>query len=231
MTLSAGVGTERYTTFLDVENQVKPWLRFLKVDTSYDEVLTIITEGVCTAAQRFLGTPIAPMLYGPDDGLGKFDGGAGLYSGYIMLPRTPVLQVISVIEYQGNNPVTLTEIVNPGIPNVANNPTPGDGYQVSYRTGRLTRVLGGIWNRPFFPGSNNIWVTWVAGYNPIPTDIIMSMLNWIGNIFKNGFEASAIRPPGPGEGSDPSSTTKGIWLGIPNDVKTVLQSYLAPGIA
>jgi hypothetical protein len=211
--------------------QVKPWLRFLKIDTSFDEILTIITAGCCTEVQRFIGAPIAPMVYGPDDGLGKFDGAASMNSGYIMLPRTPVLEVVSVIEYQGNNPVQLTEIVNPGQANVPNNPYPADGYQVSYRTGRLTRVLGGIWNRPFYPGSNNIWVTWVAGYNPIPADILMCTLNWIGHIFKNGFEASAARPPAPGEEFGAESASRGLWLGIPNDVKAVLQTYLAPGVA
>jgi hypothetical protein len=231
MTSSAGVGTERYTCYLSIEDQVKPWLRFLRVNTSFDEALTIITEGCCTAVQRFLGAPIAPILYSPDDGLGKFDGAAGLYSGYIMLPRTPVLQVVSVIEYQGNNPVQLAEIVNPGAPSEPNNPYPLDGFQTNYRTGRITRVLGGIWNRPFYPGSNNIWVTWLAGYNPIPTDIVMVTLNWIGRIFKQGFEASAIRPPAPGEEGGGGGEAKGLWLGIPGDVKALLQTYLAPGVA
>ena len=218
------LGTETYASFLDVEDQVKPWLQFVSGQTSTirDEALNLITDAVCTEVQRYLGRPIAPTTFGPADGIGKFDGSGSLNSGYILLPRVPVISVTSVIEYQGNNPVTLVE-VDPSTGN-----TGGDGYQLEYRTGRITRVLGGIWNRPFYPGSNNVWITWVAGYNPIPRDIIWATLEWVAHVFRNTQQNNWQDPRGTSDIEDLG--TSGLWVGVPNRVTAALDSYQRIGI-
>jgi hypothetical protein len=216
-------GTHGYATYLDVEEQVKPWLQWAGVDTSHDFAMNLITDAVCTEAQRFIGGPIPATQFGPEDGLGKFDGGGGLNSGYIMLPRRPVVRVVSVVEYQGSNPVELSEI-DPA--------TGGDGYQVNYRTARLTRVLGGIWNRPFYPGSNNVWVTWEAGFNPIPNDMIWATLDWVGHVYRNSQQAVTNRPGiGPSDEAEPATMTAPLWAGVPNRVIQVFQSYQKVGVA
>lgn len=222
--MTAALGSETFPTYVDVDEQVKPFLQFggTNVDTAHDQVLNMITDAVCTEAARLAGGPIAETAYGPADGLGRFDGAAGLNSGYIMLPRTPVIAVDSVVEYQGNNPVTLTEV------------TPasgGDGYQLNYRTGRLTRVLGGLWNRPFYPGSNNVWVTWRAGRNPIPADIVQATVEWIAAVFRNTQQVGTAKPgAGPAQEFDPSTSTGLLYLGIPNRITRVLASYSGVGV-
>lgn len=227
--MTAALGSETFPTFLDVQEQVKPWLEYKGVDYSQDEVLNLIVDGVCTEAQRQAGGPIAPKQYGPNDGLGKFDGSGGLNSGYIMLPRTRVIQVEEVIEYQGQAAVTLTEIVDPA--GITGNVGITDGYQVNYRTGRVTRVLGGIWNRPFYPGSNNVWITWTAGYNPIPQDMIMAALEWIAAVFHNTQAALTARPGvSPSQEYDPSTSPSPLYWGVPNRIVQVFQSYRRLGI-
>ena len=86
---------EKYANFLDLDTMVKPWLHILISDPSQDFILSTITRAISTRMQQFIGSPIAPQIYGPDDGHGKFDGGGGLFSSYIMLPKTPILKVIS----------------------------------------------------------------------------------------------------------------------------------------
>jgi hypothetical protein len=225
MTTPTPLGTEYFSTYVDVELEVKPWLQMQGLratSTERDFALQIITDAICTEVQRFTGRMIGPQTFGPADGIGKFDGSGGLFSGYIMLPRTPVIEIVSVIEYQGDTPVTLVE-VDPSTGN-----TGGDGYQIEYRTGRLTRVLGGVWNRPFYPGSNNVWVTWVAGFNPIPPDIRWATLEWIAHVYRN--TQQSVRSSSRGGGDVEESAMAGLWVGMPNRIANVLESYLRIGI-
>ena len=222
------LGTQTYQSYLDVQEQVKPWLQFsgISLSSTTDFILQLIVDSVCTQAQRFIGGPIASTQYGPGTGIGKFDGSGGLYSGYIVLPRRPIVKVTSVVEYQGDRPVQLYE-VDPQ----AWTPPTQTGYQVDYRDGTITRVLGRVWNRPFYPGSNNVWVTWYAGYNPIPADIIRASLEWCAHIYRNTEQVvgNNLRGVGPGDEYEPA-TLAGLWAGIPDRVADVLESYVQPGI-
>jgi len=223
------LGTETWPVWLDRDNQVKPVMQWQGIDTSHDEVLELIIAGVCTRAAKLRGGPIGETEFGPADGLGKFDGSGGMNSGFIMLPRTPVIEVVEVVEYQGNAPVTLTEITNP-----AGTGTSGatDGYQVNYRTGRLTRVMGGIWNRPFYPGSNNVWVTWKAGYNPIPPDWIQAALEWVAFVYRNTQEVvTSNRGVSLGSEYDASDSGSDIFYrGVPNRITSVFSTNSKVGI-
>ena len=219
--------TDKYSNFLDLETMVKPWLFIDPDDTSMDFVLATITNGISVRMQSFIGSPIAPKVYGPDDGIGKFDGGNGLYASYIMLPKTPVLKVIDVTEYWNQTPMTLVEISEPG---GSGSPPVTDGYQVNYRTGRLTRILGGIWPRPWMPGSQNVWVTWLAGYNPIPGDIMEVALDWVKESFVKGFQSNVSRGPQIPGSSGGGSPEEAAYKGMPYYVEGVLQTYLQPSI-
>jgi hypothetical protein len=208
---------------LDRDAQVKPWLQFAGTDTTHDAILDVIIAGVCARAAKLHGGPILPTTYGPDDGLGKFDGSGGLNSGYIMLPRRPVIQVVEVVEYQGQSPVVLPEVTDPF--------TGADGFQVNYRSGRITRVLGGLWNRPFYPGSNNVWITWVAGYNPIDPDWIQAALEWVAFVFRNTQQTlSAKAGLSLSQEYDPSDATDILYRGVPARITSVFTSNSAIGI-
>ena len=221
------LGTLNYHSYLDVDTLVKPWLRMTPTNTSYDTVLNLIAESVCVQAQRFIGGPLAPYLFTPDDGIGKFDGAASLNSGYIVLPYVPVIQIVSVTEYQGDSPVTLYEVDPGGVVGAQGN---YDGYQINYKTGLITRVLGGVWNRPFFPGSNNVHISWIAGYNPIPADIIRVSLQWVAHIFRNEYQQSVAQSPTPIQEYEPSESGSDAFSGMPYAVRSVLQSYMDPGV-
>jgi hypothetical protein len=195
----ANLGTETFATYLDMTQEVMPWLRFNGIQTSEEFALQLIIDAVCTEVQKFIGGPVPATTFGPADGLGKFDGAAGMNSGYIMLPRRPVVEIISVIDY---------------------------------RTGRLTRVLGGIWNRPFYPGSNNVWVTWQAGYNPVPADIRWATLDWVAHVYRNTQQQTGLRVNAglnPGDEYE-AGTTKGLWVGVPDRVINTLETYQQVGI-
>lgn len=233
--MSGVLGSETYPVWLDRDLMVKPWLGFpsTSTDTSHDQVLDVIIAGVCTRAAKLRGGPIAPTTYGPDDGLGKFDGDGGLLSGYIVLPRTPVIEVVQVIEWTGQQAVYLPEITDPSGAGAGTPTDPGgsDGYQVNYRTGRLTRVLGGVWNRPFMPGSNNIWVEWVAGYNPIPADWIEAALEWVGFIYRNLQEVvTSNRGVTPMDEYDAATGNDIMYRGVPNRITGVFSENAKVGI-
>lgn len=218
--MTTPLGTQTYQTYLDLEEEVKPWLQKAPTDTSGDANLQLLTDMACVQIQNYIGQPIAATRYGPDDGIGKFDGSGGLYSGYIMLPKCPVISVESVIEWQGSNPVTLEQI-DPA--------TGGDGYQINYLTGRLTRVLGGVWNRPFIPGSNSVWVTWTAGYNPIPADIRVATLELVKHWWTNT-QQQAGGNRGGGNGEYDAMVQAGLWAGVPDRLIALLSPYVRIGI-
>ena len=228
--------SQTYPTYLDVDEQVVPWLQFqgLTLTTQTKAVLQLITDSVCTQAQRFIGGPIGPTQYSPTTGIGMFDGSAGLLSGYIMLPRYPVVTITKLVEYRGGTGVELYEVkpTGTGTPTTTREGTqPGTGFQCNYRTGRLTRVLGGIWNRPWYPGSNNIWVTWTAGYNPIPSDIVRASLEWVAHIYRNTQQARSnggVR--GNGAGQYEPADLPGLWAGMPNRVADTLKTYVHVGV-
>lgn len=222
------LGTQTYQTYIDVQEQLKPWMQFsgITLSKTADMILQLIADSVCTQAQRYIGGPIAPTPYGPGTGIGKFDGSGGLYSGYIVLPRRPIVKITRVVEYQGSVPVTLVE-VDPQ----TGTPATQTGYQIDYRDGTLTRVLGRVWNRPFYPGSNNVWVWWTAGYNPVPADIIRATLEWAAHIYRNTQEVVGGGPKAVVAADEyEPATMAGLWAGIPDRVADVLESYVQPGI-
>jgi hypothetical protein len=169
---------------------------------------------------NYIGRPVGATQYDR-----RFDGWASWQGAYIMLPYYPVLEVISVVEYWGiSGPHTLVE---------STPTTQVDGFQCVYPTGRLNRVFPGNVQKPWFPGSRNIEVVWVAGFNPVPADIKVATLELIAHWYRNT-QLQSARPnnalPSSNE-YEPASTGVGLWQGVPYRVTSLLAPYLSIGMA
>jgi hypothetical protein len=175
----------------------------------------------CTWTQSYLSRPIAPTTF-----FRRFSGWSNFTGAYITLPYYPVLEMVSVVEYWGLNGPQVLQIQTP------ENQAPGPQvYQVDWLQGYLIRTFSGLIQRPWFPGSNNIEVTWVAGYDPIPPDIKIATLELIAYWWRSTQQASRSRAVGAagsaGFGSDEHNP---LWPGIPNRVTTLLETYLQFGV-
>ena len=206
-------------TYLDLVADVKPWLQIPATSTLRDANITLITEMACSWVAGYTGRSIGATTHDR-----RFDGWASWQGAYIMLPFYPVLEIVSMTEYWG--------IAGPHVL-VESTPTlQVDGFQCVYPTGRLNRVFPGNVQKPFFPGSRNIEVVWVAGYNPIPADIKMATLELIAHWYRNtqlmgakiGNAISAQNE------FEPASTAGGLWQGVPYRVTALLQPYLSIGM-
>src|SRR5271167_3075670 len=96
----------QWTTYLDVQNDVMPWLQFGVVPEAAVEVkLQSITNMACQWAQGYLNKPIAPTKF-----FRRFSGWTGFNGAYLCLPYYPVIEVESCVEYWGTSgPHILTE--------------------------------------------------------------------------------------------------------------------------
>lgn len=203
-----------YGTFLDIQSEVKTWLQIPSGDTSRDANIQLITDMACQWVQNWLGRPIAPQQYDR-----RFDGWSGLNGAYLELPWYPVLEIVSVTEYWGiAGPHTLVE----------STPTNQvDGWQCVYQTGRMTRVFPGNVQKPWFPGSRNVEIVWVAGYNPVPGDVRVATLEMIAHWWRNTQQAGG-RPSGnivPASEFEPATDT-GTFYGVPDRTVALLSPYM-----
>jgi hypothetical protein len=207
--------SENWASFLDVADDVKPFLQIPSTDVSRDQTLQMVTDGVCDWVQRELGRPIGPTRFDR-----RFDGGTGWNGAHIMLPYYPVLEIVSCVEYWGvSGPHNLLE----------QTPTNQvDGFTCSYLTGRLTRVFPGLVQKPWFPGARNVEVTWVAGYNPVPPGLRLGMLEVIAWYWRNTQQSSRSFKP-TGEYDQP--VTQEFWASVlPAMAKPFLDSFLQVGL-
>lgn len=208
-----------WQNYVDLTDDVQPWLRL--DDTTFNAGLSnlqLITSMACDTIQNKLGRPIPPTSY-----TYRFDGWATWTGAYIELPYYPVLEITSVIEYWGvSGPHVLDESF----------PTDQiDGWQCEYPVGRLIRVFPGNVQKPWFPGSRNVEVSWTAGYNPIPGRYRMATLELIKHWWTNTQQAPELPMPGGGTGSqyDPPNTS-GVFAGIPYHVAALLDDDIQVGI-
>lgn len=204
--------------YLDLQDDVKPYLQFSVLDSQRDMVLQATTDAACSWIQRYLGRPIAPTWF-----FRRFSGWSRFTGSIITLPYYPILQIQSVVEYWGaNGPHTLT-LQTP------ENQTGNDMYQVDALTGLLTRTFMGLIQRPWFPGNNNIEVTWQAGYNPVPAEVRLATLELIAYWWRNTQQASrsTIQP----RGADyDTMTSNDLWPAVPNRITTWLQPFVQVGL-
>jgi hypothetical protein len=212
--------TPQWQNFLDLANDVKPYLQFGGVSVSETEnsQLQETIDMCCQWVQTYLGRPIAPTEFWR-----RFSGWTGMNGSSVMLPYYPVLEVKKVIEYWGSSgPHELTE----------QTPASQGGqevFQLEPLTGRLIRTFTGLIQRPWFPGSRNIEVTWVAGYNPVPTTVRRATLELIAHWWRNTQQASRSGPMP--QGYDPEvAAVAGMWAGVPNRVVNLLSPFEQQGI-
>jgi hypothetical protein len=199
-------GSNRYATYIDL-TEAKDWLRFVAGSpTTYDSNLQRIIDMACTQIQTHIGRPVAPLTV-----VERHDGWSGEY---IMLSQSPFLSLNYCHEWQSSG-----GLVNLPESTPAN---PVDGIQIDYSTGRLMRTFAGYsWPRPFFPGSRNIEVSYVAGFNPIPPDIWMATVELIAHWW-NMSQVGRGSARGQQSGED---ATDGLWQGMPNRIVNLINPY------
>lgn len=208
--------------FLTVNDDVLPWLQMTTSDipagSSLAGNMQLITSMACDWVQDYLGRPVAPTTFDR-----RFDGWSGWNGAYLELPYYPVLEITSVIEYWGvSGPHDLVE----------STPTAQvDGWQCEYLTGRLIRVFPGNVQKPWFPGSRNVEVVWVAGYNPVPPTIRTATLELVAHWWANTQQQSALRLPGEtvSDEFEPAETS-GPFAGVPLRIIDLLSPKSQIGI-
>ena len=207
--------SQTWTTYVELDD-VKAWLQFpANAGTAYDVNLQLVVDMACNWIQDEINRPVAPTTFTE-----RHDGWSG---DTIMLHYSPVLEIVEATEYQstgGPNPLPVS---------TPNNPV--DGIQLNNLTGRIMRTFAGYsWPRPFFPGSRNIEVTYVAGYNPVPPSIRMATYELIKYWWANTQQASrniitAVEYDPQAPDTDP------LWAGVPYRVSMLIAPYRLDVIA
>jgi hypothetical protein len=210
-----GLGTIKFNAPYVTVSEAKLYMHWdRQAPTDRDEILRRTIGACCTRMQHFLNRPVAPTPI-----IERKDGWGGEY---VILRYSPVVKLVSCKEWQSSGGfVDLPE---------STPESPVDGVQVNYLEGWIMRTFSGYsWPRPFFPGSRNIEITYVAGYNPIPDDIWMGTMELIAHWWHNTQEAggAGAKPNAYGGGGG----DKGPWPGIPFRVMEMVDDYRLPSIA
>ena len=215
MSLIEIAASQQWFNYLDLEEDVKPYLQYPQSDTGRDVTLQLVVDFVCQESQRIMGKPVPPTEF-----FRRFDGWSGWNGAYIELPYYPVLEVQRVVEWWGiSGPHYLTE-------SLPENQI--DGFQCEYQTGRLIRVFPGLVQKPWFPGSRNLEVTWTAGYNPIPATFKVPALEIIKEWWQATQQASSSAPTPAGmEAMDQMTDT---YPGLPRRVRATFSSQSQVGM-
>lgn len=213
-------GVTPWTDYLDVTTDVLPWLQITAgdLDQNLATNLQAVTSMVCTRVQQELGQPIAPTSL-----FRRFDGWSGWNGAYIELPYYPVIGVDLVTEWWGRSgPHTLEE-------STPDNQV--DGYQIDQMTGRLTRVFVGNVQKPWFPGSRNIEVTWLAGYASVPMDVKVASLEWIQAWWRTKQQQSAITNASVGyDETEVAAHEIDMFAGMPDSIRSIISARAQVGI-
>jgi len=203
-------GSVQWTTYLDMP-EVLQWLQFTSAPipgSNESNLLQRLIDSACCIAQDIAGRPLAPTTF-----YERHDGWSGEY---IQLHYSPVIQVLQCQEFQSTGGfIQLTE---------STPQNPGEGIQIDYRTGQIMRTFAGYsWPRPFYPGSRNIEVTYVAGYDPVPHNVWMATVNLVAYWWRNWYQASRTFTKTPA-GSNQQATVE-LWPGVPDEIAEVFESY------
>lgn len=173
--------TPQFASYLDVQNDVRPWLEMgTTPEPKIDTKLQLVTSAICRRVQDYLGKPVAKTEF-----FQRLSGWPGNNGAVLMLPYYPVLEVLRVVEFRGTaGPYVLTEQTP------ENNAGNSETFQIEPLSGTLIRTFIANMQRPWFPGSKNIEVTWTAGYNPVPPDIKIATLEYIKKFWDSTQQAS-----------------------------------------
>lgn len=226
--------TPQWQSFLDLEEDVKPWLQFYGIQLSpqQETQLQSITMMVCVWLQNYLARPIAPTKFKR-----LFSGWSGLNGSYLSLPYYPVIAVEKLGPPGNpaeNSAVMVNEVWGTSGPHILAEETPesqggSENFQLDPLRGLIIRSFQGLVQRPFFPGSRNIEVIWWAGYDPVQEDIKMAAKELIAHWWRNTQQATRTFAL-PGSEFGDSSTIGALWVGMPNRVKDLLLPYSQVGL-
>ena len=204
------VQTQSSATFLDII-EVSEWLQFPTPPTgSQAAMLQRVIDMACSWCTTYLNRPIAPTQY-----FERHDGWSG---DTIMLRHYPFVQLINAIEWQSSGgPVQLLE---------STPANPIDGIQINYATSQLTRTFAGYsWPRPFFPGSRNVEIVYLAGFSPIPPEIWIGAAELVGYWWKNTQQASRTIQRASEYDQVQETSNDGLWEGVPYRITGLLDQY------
>ena len=197
---------------------VKAYLRLPTTDTSYDAELTNLLYVATDQIESYCNRPIVPKAMPTE----YHDGWSG---DTIMLLYRPVVSVQSVTEYWSTGGAHVLSEVSAS--------SPGDGYQLEARTGRMIRSFDGIWPKPWFPGSRNVVVDYTAGYSAMPPLLWQAARELVAHIFQQGEQMSPVAIPkfSGNEGAEAIDEKPGMWSGIPYRIEVKLKRYVRHAIA
>lgn len=217
MSVNSNALSIQWGPLVDLVNDVKPFLQVPSTDTSKDVILQRLIDGISSWVQRECGKPLSKSRF-------TWKTGTNGTTSVIMLPYYPVLEIVSCTEYWG---ISGPHVLSESVPTAQR-----DGFQVDYTTGALTRVFQGLVQKPWFPGSDNIWVTWDAGFNPVPPDASLMVLEAIKWYWDNTQQKSRNRPPGPNDQwQAPAPTTADFWGSVlPALMKPLTDQFISVGI-
>lgn len=170
-------------------------------------------DSACSTAQRGANRPFGPVEFRE-----RHDGWSGEY---IQLHYSPFLGLVKGTEYQSTGgPVNLLEAA----------PSSGiDGIQIDYGTSKIMRTFDGTWPKPFFPGSRNIEITYLAGFNPVPPDVWDATVDLIAYKWRMTQESTRWFSSG-GADEYGGQQTSPLYPGIPNRIAEVFDAYRIPTI-
>lgn len=215
-------GYVEWKDYLDVTVDVLPWLQMSPADVgspmSYLATnLAGITSMVCTRVQQELGQPIAPTQF-----TRRFDGWSSWQGAYIELPYYPVISIDTVTEYQGSSGAIVLQESTP--------PAQTDGFQIDPLVGRLTRVFPGNVQKPWYPGSRNVEVTWTAGFANTPPDLKIASLEWVAAWWRNKQQGSALTNGSGYDADEMGDSSNDQWSGMPASIRSIIAGRQQIGI-
>lgn len=195
--------------------EAKQWCQLPSSDDpDIDPNLQLITSMACDHFQATLGKPLCPTPFSY-----RFDGFSGWNGVFIELPYYPVLEITSVTEWRGTSGAYVLPESTPDVQ--------VDGWQCEYPVGRLIRVFPGNIQKPWFPGSRNVEVQWIGGFNPIPPRVRVMTLELIKYWWVNVQNDQAMNASGPSvEYGGPT----GLWPGVPARIDKFIQSLMQVGL-
>ena len=165
-------------------DDVKDFLNIRSSDRSHDGELLRFIAG-CGPVVEFIVGPVLPRVFQNE----LYDGG----SSFLSLRHRPVISVSEVIEYRGPVPWLLEQV-----------PSADQGTIYSYEfepPGRIVRRNVGGGTQTFPGGMETVRVTYTAGYQTIPQNIRLGMLELVRVNYQETQQAgggrigSAFSPP------------------------------------
>jgi hypothetical protein len=211
-------GSVQWTTFLDMP-EVLSWLQFTSgiatPGTEISGLLQRIIDAACWTGQDIANRPLCPTQ--------MFNRYSGWSGEYIQLDYSPIIKIVKCQEWMSTGGFVQLPESTPE--------NPVEGVQVNYRTGQIMRTFAGYsWPRPFFPGSRNIEVTYIAGYDPIPPNVWVATIDLVAYWFRNTYQASRTFTGNAAEYGQNQQASGDLWPGIPNRIAQVFESFRLPVI-